>query len=183
MPYRILVTYATRSGSTAGVAEAIGQTLAEEGWSVDVLAMQEVTDLAPYQAVVVGSAIQSARWLPEAMGFIQTNQAAMRRIPCAVFLVCLTLAMPNANKYRAHVADFLQPVRAIVHPVSEGLFAGVLDISKVPSFWGRLKFRLSVLFRVWAEGDHRDWDAIRVWANSLRPLLLRESNPSGVPTG
>jgi len=34
-------------------------------------------------------------------------------------------------------------------------------------------FRLSVLFGVWSEGDHRDWDAIRAWAESLRPLLLQ----------
>ena len=183
MPNRILVTYATRTGSTAGVAEAIGQTLAVNGWSVDVLAMQDVADLAPYAAVVAGSAIQSASWLPEAMEFIQTNQAALRRVPCAVFLVCLTMTMSNADKYRAHVADFLQPVRAIVHPVSEGLFAGVLDISKIPSFGDRLKFRLSVLFRVWAEGDHRDWNAIRAWAEGLRPLMLRESSPASTPTG
>ena len=50
---------------------------------------------------------------------------------------------------------------------SEGLFAGVLDISKVPSPSDRLKFRLSVLFGVWKEGDHRDWNAIRSWTESL----------------
>ena len=57
-------------------------------------------------------------------------------------------------------------------PVSEGLFAGTLDISKIPSFGNRLKFKLSVLFGVWTEGDHRDWNAIRAWAKSLQPLLL-----------
>ena len=35
-------------------------------------------------------------------------------------------------------------------------------------------FRLSVMFGVWSEGDHRDWDAIRAWAESIRPLLLKE---------
>jgi len=57
--------------------------------------------------------------------------------------------------------------------VSEGLFAGALDISKVPSFRDRLKFRLSVVFGVWSEGDHRDWNAIRAWADGIRPLLLQ----------
>jgi len=60
-----------------------------------------------------------------------------------------------------------------VRPVSEGLFAGALDISKIPSFGDRLKFRLSVAFGVWSEGDHRDWNAIRAWAESIRPLLLQ----------
>ncbi|HEY4722887.1 MAG TPA: hypothetical protein VII92_13625, partial [Anaerolineae bacterium] len=71
------------------------------------------------------------------------------------------------------VAEFLAPVRALVKPVSEGLFAGALDISKVPSFGDRLKFRLSVIFGVWSEGDHRDWNAIRAWTESINPLLLQ----------
>jgi menaquinone-dependent protoporphyrinogen oxidase len=83
----------------------------------------------------------------------------------------MTLAMKNGEKYRPHVATFLDPVRALVKPVSEGLFAGVLNISKVESFSNRLNFRLSVIFGVWKEGDHRDWNAIREWANNLRPLL------------
>jgi len=135
--------------------------------------MQDVTDLAPYRAVVAGSAIQGKQWLPEAMQFVQTHQAALTQKPFAAFLVCVTLTMKNADKYRQFVADFMQPVRALVQPVSEGLFAGVLDISKIPSFGDRLKFRLSVVFGVWSEGDHRDWKAIRAWAESIRPLLLQ----------
>ena len=88
-----------------------------------------------------------------------------------MFAVCMTLAMPKADKYRHGVAAWLQPVRALVRPVSEGLFAGVLDISKVPSFGDRLKFRLSVAFGVWTEGDHRDWTAIGAWADGLGPVL------------
>jgi len=79
--------------------------------------------------------------------------------------------MSNGENYRPHVAAFLDPVRALVRPVSMGLFAGVLDIGKVESFSDRLKFRLSVLFGVWKEGDHRDWNAIHEWAVSLGPLL------------
>ena len=62
MSNKILVTYATCTGSTVGVAEAIGKTLADGGAQVDVLPMQAVKDLAPYQAVVAGSAIQGKRW-------------------------------------------------------------------------------------------------------------------------
>jgi menaquinone-dependent protoporphyrinogen oxidase len=171
MSEKILVTYASRTGSTVEVAEAIGKTLSEGGAGVDVLPMQDVPDLAPYRAVVAGSAIQNKQWLPEAVQFIQTNKAALSQKPFAAFLVCMTLAMKNAEQYRPFVKDFLVPVRSLVKPVSEGLFAGVLDISKVPSASDRFKFRISVLLGVWKEGDHRDWNAIRAWAAGLPPLL------------
>ena len=70
------------------------------------------------------------------------------------------------------MAEWLRPVRALVRPVTEGLFAGALDISQISSFGDRLKFRLSVALGVWSEGDHRDWNAIRAWGESLGPLLL-----------
>jgi hypothetical protein len=92
--------------------------------------------------------------------------------PFAAFLVCMTLAMCNGESYRPFVAEFLAPVRALAKPVSEGHFAGGLDISKVPSFGEQLKFRLSVLFGIWTEGDHRDWNAIRAWAENLPSKLI-----------
>ena len=168
---RILVTYASRLGSTAGVAEAIGKTLAASGAQVEVLPMQDVTDLAPYRAVVAGSAIRAGEWLPEAMQFVQTHRAALTQKPFAAFLVCMTLAMPNAQ-YREHVARWLEPVRALVRPVSAGLFAGALDTRKIASLGDRLKFRISVMMGVWSEGDHRDWAAIRAWAADLKPILM-----------
>jgi len=173
MSDKILVTYASRTGSTAGVAEAIGDTLAESGAEVDVRPMQDVKDVAPYRAVVAGSAIQGRQWLPEAMQFMRAFRAPLAQKPFAAFSVCMTLAMRNGEKYRPDVADWLMPVRSLVRPVSEGLFAGALDIGKIPSFGDRLKFRLSVAFGVWSEGDHRDWNAIREWANGLHSLLLQ----------
>jgi len=171
MNKKILVTYASRFGSTEGVAKRIGNTLSEHGLTVDVLPMREVKDLSAYQAVVAGSAINAGAWLPDAMQFMQTHRAELSQKPFASFLVCMTLTMRNADQYRSHVATWLAPVRALVRPVSEGLFAGALDINKIPSFGDHLKFRLSVLFGVWQAGDHRDWNAIQNWALELKPLL------------
>jgi menaquinone-dependent protoporphyrinogen oxidase len=173
MNERILVAYASRTGATQGVAEAIGKTLTEKGAVVDVLPMSKVKDLSPYASVVAGSGINGGQWLPEGMQFVRAHQAELSRKPFAAFLVCMTLAMRNGEQYRSHVSTWLDPVRVLVKPVSEGLFAGMLDISKVPSFGDRFKFRLSVVFGVWEEGDHRDWNAIRLWAENLYPLLTR----------
>lgn len=170
MPERILITYASRTGTTAGVAEAVGATLRNGGAQVDVLPMVDVKGLSSYNAVVAGSAIQSKQWLPEAIQFVQANQDALRRKPFAAFLVCMTLAMKKGD-YRSEVATWLQPVRTLAPTVSEGLFAGALDISKVPTWKDRMMFRISVAMGVWSEGDHRDWDAIRAWAESLPALL------------
>ncbi|MBK7316822.1 flavodoxin domain-containing protein [Candidatus Villigracilis affinis] len=70
MNNKILVTYASRFGSTEGVAKSIGKTLAENGAKVDVLPMRDVKDLSPYDAVVAGSAVNGGAWLPEAMQFV-----------------------------------------------------------------------------------------------------------------
>ncbi len=170
MSDKILIAYATRTGSTQGIAEAIGKTLAEKGADVDVRPVQEITDLTPYRAVVVGSAIQDKKWLPEAMQFVQQHQAALSQKPFAAFLVCMTLAMKNKT-YHKFVTEWLEPVRRLVQPVSAGYFAGVLEIAKVPSFFTRLGFRFSVWTGVWTEGDHRDWEAIRAWADELAGKL------------
>lgn len=171
MTNKILITYASRLGSTGGVAEEIGKTLAANGASVDVLPMADVKDLGGYRAVVAGSAIRDRQWLPEAVQFVETHRRELAQKPFAIFAVCMTLAMPNGEQYRAGVSEWLQPVRALVRPVSEGLFAGALDISKIESWSDRLKFRISVKMGVWSEGDHRDWTAIRGWAGGLPALL------------
>lgn len=171
MSQNILVTYASRTGATQGVAEAIGKTLAESGAIVDVKPMSAVTDLSPYSAVVAGSAIQASAWLPEAVDFISANRQTLSQKPFATFLVCMTLAMPNGEKYRPFVTDFINPVRSMVKPVSEAQFAGVLDLKKIPSLADRIKFDISVLLGVWKKGDHRDWNAINSWAASLNSRL------------
>jgi hypothetical protein len=65
----------------------------------------------------------------------------------------------------------LEPVRALVKPTSEGLFAGVLDFSKLPFNLNTLGMRLAALLGIFPPGDHRDWDAIYSWADSLSAEL------------
>ncbi len=172
MPNKILVTYASRTGSTAEIAQAIGKTLAETGAQVDVRPMQEVQDLAPYSAVVAGSAIRKSKWLPEAAQFIQTHRAELAQKRFAEFTVCITLAMSSAEQYRSAVAKWVAPVRALATPLSEGFFPGMLDFKKLPMNLDTLGLRLAVAFRIFPHEDRRDWNAVRAWAESIRPLLV-----------
>lgn len=171
MSGKFLVTYATRTGSTPGVAEAIASALQEGGAAVDVLPMQDVTDLSAYDAIVAGSAIQASAWLPDAIDFLRTHQAQLQQKPFAAFLVCMTMALPQKSA-QEKVPEFMQAVRELVTPVSEGYFAGTLEVNKIPKDQGRWAFRLSVWMRIWKQGDHRDWDKIRAWAHEIQPLLL-----------
>jgi len=170
MTKKILVTYATCTGSTVGVAEAIGKRLSEAGLSVDVLPMEEVAGLNGYDAVVAGSAVHGNQWLPEAVQFVEANRAALSARPFAAFLVCMTLAIKN-GEYAAQVKEYMAPIRALVPTVSEGCFTGILDIKKVPGARQRWMFRLSLLFGVWRTGDHRDWARINAWGDELAKLL------------
>jgi menaquinone-dependent protoporphyrinogen oxidase len=171
---KVLITYASRAGSTAEIAEAIGKTLSQAGAQVEVLPMQDVKDLSMYGAVVAGSAMRSSKWLPEAMQFITTHRAVLSQRPFATFTVCITLAMSNSEQYRQAVAKWIQPVRAQVKPVSEGLFAGRLDFNKLPFNWDTLKLRMVVALGIFPKEDRRDWNAVRAWADHLHPLLIRE---------
>ncbi|MBI5963640.1 MAG: flavodoxin domain-containing protein [Chloroflexi bacterium] len=168
---KILITYASRSGSTAEIAEAIGKTIAQNGAQVDVLPMREVTDLTLYRAVVAGSAIRKSKWLPEAMQFVQTLRSELRQKPFATFTVSITLAMSNTDQYRQAVSEWIQPVRLQVRPLSEGLFAGMLDFHKLPLTFDSLLLGGVVALGIFPKGDRRDWNAIRSWAEGIRPLL------------
>lgn len=168
---RILVTYASEHGSTAGVAEALGKQLAAGGAAVDVRPVREVTDLKPYRAVVVGSAVHGGKWLPEAVEFVQANESALRRLPVASFLVSMMVAK-DAAKYRDQMAGAFEPLRRVVSPVAEGLFGGAVRF-KDYSFGSMLGMRIFLACIGMPEGDHRDWGAIRSWADEVRPKLLK----------
>ena len=168
----ILVTYATRAGSTTDVATAIAETLREEGAAVDVRPIKSVCDVQGYDAVVIGSAIRMGHWLPEAVGFVKTYRESLSRIPTAYFLVSGFL-QADRPEVRKTMLAYLEPVRAMLEPVSIGLFAGKLDDSKLSWLDRFIAKKVGS-----AEGDWRDWQAIRQWARSLQMARATERVPS-----
>jgi menaquinone-dependent protoporphyrinogen oxidase len=161
MNTRILIVYATRSGSTREVAEVIGATLEQRGADADVREVAQVRDLASYSAVIVGSAIRGAKWLPEALGFVNANRDALSRVPLAYFQVCMTL-MEDTPETRAKARTFLEPVCAMIQPLEAESFAGKIEYRNAP-------FVMRALMRLirTPEGDRRDWNAIRDWAGRV----------------
>jgi len=171
--HKVLVAYASACGATGEVAESIGQVFCNNGTAVDVRLVENVKDLSPYQAAVVGSAIHSSKWLPEAMKFVETNQKILSQLHVAYFLTCLTLYKSN-DVTRRTARSYLNPVLDAapqVKPVDIGLFAGVLDYSKL-SFVVRMGMKSKMKKKGVPEGDHRNWDDIRAWAEGLSPKLV-----------
>jgi menaquinone-dependent protoporphyrinogen oxidase len=166
---RILVAYASEHGSTSGVADALGKQLAVGGAAVDVRPVKEVTDLGPYRAVVVGSAVHGGKWLPEALSFVRANQSKLGQMPTAYFLVGMMIAK-DAEKHRDMSAAAFDPARQLVNPVAEGMFGGAVRFGNYSLVKG-LGMRVFLATISMPEGDYRDWNAIRAWADGIRPLL------------
>jgi menaquinone-dependent protoporphyrinogen oxidase len=166
MSQRILIAYASRAGSTAEVAETIGDVLRECGLNVDVRSVKDVQNFTGYDALVLGSAIWAGKPLPEMQRFVADQHEALAHLPVAYFILCDALReYTPANQQIA--LGYLAPSRKAKQPVSVGMFAGRRDFSKVHPL---LRWFLMRVIRL-AEGDWRDWEQIRSWAAELAPRL------------
>ena len=164
-PNKILVAYASKYGSTATVAEAIGQTFREEGAEVDVLPAKQVKNIAQYNAVVIGSGVYMGKWLKDSMRLIKQNKEVLNKMPVAYFEVCLAVR-EDTEANRKVAESYAIKAMALVKSVDLGIFAGVMDRKKV-SFFHRLLLRFIIV----PNGDFRNWDAIKAWAKQVYPRL------------
>lgn len=174
MKGRILVTYASRTGTTAEIAAAIGRELRLAGASADVAELKEVASVAGYDAVVVGSPIYMGRIEGDVGKFVARHREALEKMPVAAFAVGLPADQKNAPGESAQKSGTREEgagkIRTALEPVktvAATMFAGRLDTA-------RLSFvqRTMIGFVKAPTGDFRDWDEIAAWARSLVPLLL-----------
>jgi menaquinone-dependent protoporphyrinogen oxidase len=161
MEKKVLVTYASKYGSTGGVADAIGKELCSKDVATDVVLIKNVSNVSSYQGVVVGSAIYMGKWMSEAVDFVKKNKDILRHVPVAYFLVGMTMREPT-EKNRAQALSYMDPIlKAVpeIEPVGIGTFAGALDYNNLS--WLNKTIMKS---KGAPEGDFRDWNVIRAWA-------------------
>ena len=163
------MAYASKYGATKEIGEKIGQVLKDAGFAADVLPADKVADLAPYGAVVLGSAVYIGGWRKQAAGFLKANEKAL-----AEKMVWLFSSGPTGKgdpvelvkgwrfpKALQHIADRVKP-RDIV------LFQGAAFPEKLNpiSRWMMKKVKAPL-------GDFRDWNAITVWAAAIADKLKK----------
>lgn len=178
MNNRILVTYASRYGSTAEIAQRVGDVLAKRGYAVDVLPLAEATAPGDYDGFVLGGAIYSGQWPPEVCEFVGSNEHLLRDKHAALFVVAIRLREAG-EEMRQSVLSTIDTCRVMVEPDTIGLFAGKIDYDTLSPI-----VRLQVQTKNLPEGDFRDWAAIEAWADEVAAAFKQSLpvEPVGSPT-
>lgn len=161
MAARILVAYASKTGSTAEIAREIGKKLETAGYSVDVMEIRAVSSPDGYAAVILGAPIYMGKVLGDMKKFAGRHQATLSTRPLAAFAVGIAPVSKDPAQEKNADKELLASMAPLV-PVSRAVFAGRIDPEKL-SFIQR-KMIAMVKSPV---GDFRDWDAIAAWAGEL----------------
>lgn len=160
---KVLTAYASRHGSTREIAAAIAGELRNAGHDVDFQDVANVTSLAGYDAVVVGSAVYIGKWLAEASAFVEKFESALTPLPVWLFSSGpLGAETPHPPGDPEGIPELVNELGARDHQV----FVGKLDKDDLG-----IGERVIVRMVKAPEGDFRDWDAIRAWAREIAASL------------
>jgi len=171
-PVRVLVVVASRHGATAEIASALASSLAEcdpgRRGGIDAVAMpvEQRPDPAPFDAVLLGSAVYAGHWLENAREYAATHAEALRTRPVWLFSSGPIGEPPFPPDEPYDVAPLVHLIGARGHTV----FPGRLDTS-------RLTFgeRAMVTAMRAPLGDFRDWDAVRAWATGIAGQIVADT--------
>lgn len=174
MTEKVLVAYASKHGSTAEIAEQIGAVLRDADLPVHVAPVREVTDLTPYTAVVLGSAVYMGRWRREASGFVTRHADQLAGRDTWIFS-----SGPTDEGDPEQLSDgwtFPKPLQATIEriaPRDVKLFHGKLDPDELGVFERWIVRTVKAPM-----GDFRDPATIEAWARGIAATLQeRDATP------
>ena len=160
---RILVTTASKHGSTGEIAERIGATLRAEGLDVTVAPVEQAGPLDGFDAVVVGSAIYAGHWLAAAREWIEEHREALGALPVWMFS---SGPLGEDELKPAGEPAGVVALREQVTPRAHAVFAGKLDKTTLGFAERAVARAVRAPF-----GDFRDWEAIDAWAREIAEEL------------
>jgi len=158
----VLVGYATRSGSTKEVAEAVAAALREDGLHVDCQPVGSTPTLTGRRMVVLGAPLYMFKWHKDALAFLSKHRNALEKLPVAVF--ALGPFHDEEKEWQAVGAQFDKELVKLpwFNPVARQVFGGKFDPTKL-----RFPMNLIPALRNMPASDIRNWEQIRTWARSL----------------
>ena len=161
----ILITAASRHGSTAGIAKALQASLDKAGYSTVRLPPDEVDSLKPYDAIILGSAVYAGHWMKEAEDFAHKFAADLQKLPVWLFSSGpVGEPLKPADEAAVKITYILSLAGAKEHKI----FAGKIDRSKLNFAEKAITIALGV-----KEGDYRDWKAIEAWGADIAGQLSK----------
>lgn len=159
---RVLVTHGSKYGSTADIAQWIGDGLRAAGLLVDVVPARQVESLEHYDAVVLGGALYAGRWHRDARSFARRFEAELRGR--AVWLFSSGPLDASADLGEIPPVPGVAKVMAATGARAHVTFGGRL----VSDTRGMVARRLAKKFA----GDYRNEGVIRVWAHDIARSLV-----------
>jgi menaquinone-dependent protoporphyrinogen oxidase len=163
---KVLVTAASKYGSTGEIARTIADVLTDHGHDTRVAPPDRIDRIEDYDAVVLGSAVYAGHWLKPARELVDRSHEALADRPVWLFSSGPVGDPPKPEEDPVDVADISDRTKPRDHRV----FAGKL-VKKQLSFPEKA---IVVALRV-AEGDFRDWNEIKGWASEIADALGPQS--------
>lgn len=168
MSTTILVGYATRSGSTQEIAEAVAAELRQRSLTVETKPLREVQTLDGYSAVVMGAPLYMFRWHQDAKRFLTRHRIALSKRPVAVF--ALGPIQDKEEDWQGAREQLDNELAKFIwfQPTTTIIFGGKFDPATLP-----FPFNWIPGLRQMPPIDLRNWDAIRGWAGGLAEQFQR----------
>lgn len=167
----VLVAYASRHGSTRGIAERIAAGLRVAGVQTELKHVEEVQHLEGFDAFVIGSAAYMFHWLKEATSFVKKNRARLAAKPVWLFSSG-PLGTDRVDDNGNDVLEVSRPkefdqFQSLIRPRGEQVFFGAWDPTALPQgvaerFVRRIAGKVPL-----PAGDFRDWAAIDEWTAGI----------------
>lgn len=163
MNAQILITYATKYGATAEIAEKIGEVLRQSGLDADIVPADRVTNLPSYKAVILGSGVYAGQWLKKAARFLKENEKTLSGQNVWIFSSGPTGQGDPAELLKGwRMPASLKSIADRIHPKDMAVFHGSISEKKLNFFEKRILKMVKA-----PSGDFRDWNAITAWASSI----------------